>query len=304
MPAEPALIADGENDTMPGTLAHCPTREEGAPMHRNRPGLPAAAILAAALAVVGEPAAGAETSGPPSADYKLAWSDEFEGKALDRTKWDYRQLGPRRKAINVKDTVALDGKGHLVLTTRLVGKDIHTAMIGTQGKYETVFGYFECRVKMQTSHGHWSAFWLQSPTLGKTIGDVKVSGTEIDIYECFRVRENWVSSNLHWDGYGKHHKHVGSGRIKVPDLTKGYHTFGLEWTPEAYTFYADGKKRWRSGKAVSHAKEYIILSLEVGPREERVVRKQADFSDSALFDYVRVYKKQGPARPPKAPASE
>ena len=259
-------------------------------------------VLIAVFAGAGEPAASGARGGPPSSDYKLVWADEFDGKELDRTKWDYRQLGPRRKAINVKDTVALDGKGHLVLTTRIVGKDIHTAMIGTEGKFETVYGYFECRVKMQKSHGHWSAFWLQSPTFGKTVGDLKASGTEIDIYECFRSRENWVSSNLHWDGYGKHHKHVGSGHIHIPNLTQGYHTFGLEWTAKSYTIYVDGKKRWQSDKAVSHAKEYIILSLEVGPKQEPIARQQADFSDSALFDYVRVCKKKG--EPPAAPAPE
>ena len=264
----------------------------------------AAAILIAASAVGGDPATGAAKGGPPSDDYKLAWADEFDGKELDGTKWDYRQLGPRRKAVNVKDTVALDGQGHLVLTTRLVGNEIHTAMIGTAGKFETVYGYFECRVKMQKSHGHWSAFWLQSPTFGKTVGDLKASGTEIDIYECFRSRENWVSSNLHWDGYGKQHKHVGSGHLTIPNLTEGYHTFGLEWTPEGYTLYIDGKQRWQSAKAVSHAKEYIILSLEVGPKQERILRQEADFSDSAIFDYVRVYKKKGEREPSRAPAPE
>lgn len=40
-------------------------------------------------------------------------------------------------AINVKDTVTLDGDGHLVLTTNRVGDEYHTAMIGTHGKFET-----------------------------------------------------------------------------------------------------------------------------------------------------------------------
>jgi hypothetical protein len=59
---------------------------------------------------------------PPSPDYSLVWSDEFDGIQLDTTKWDYRQLGPRRKAVNVKECVSLDGKGNLVLTTRRAGE--------------------------------------------------------------------------------------------------------------------------------------------------------------------------------------
>ena len=234
-------------------------------------------------------------SGPPSDDYHLVWSDEFDGEALDQTKWDYRGLGKRREAVNVADTVRLDGKGHLVLTTKRVGDEMHTAMIGTQGKYETTFGYFECRVKMQRTHGHWSAFWLQSPTYGARIGDLKASGTEIDIYECFESRNEWVSHNLHWDGYKEDHKHAGSGRKNVEGLLDGYHTFGLEWTPNEYVFYIDGQVSWRTSEGVSHAKEYIILSLEVGPKQARIVRKDRDFADSIWFDYVRVFKKKGTA---------
>ncbi len=238
----------------------------------------------------------AAVAGPPSASYELVWSDEFDGTELDRTNWDYRGLGKRRNAINVTDTVSLDGQGHLVLTTRRAGDAIHTAMIATQGKFETAYGYFECRVKMQRSHGHWSAFWLQSPTLGKTIGDTKTSGTEIDIYECFEAQNGWVSHNLHWDGYGKDHKHAGSGRKNVNALLKGYHTFALQWTPAGYVFFVDGAESWRSTNGVSGAKQYIILSCEVGPKQARIVQKDPTFSDSVLFDYVRVYKKK-PAPP-------
>ena len=216
-------------------------------------------------------------SAPPSDDYQLVWSDEFEGTELDETKWDYRGLGKRREAVNVTDTVRLDGKGNLVLTTKRVGDEIHTAMIGTHGKYVTIFGYFECRVKMQKTHGHWSAFWLQSPTYGAKIGDLKESGAEIDIY---------------WDGYKDHHKHAGSGRKNVENLLDGYHTFGLEWTPTEYVLYIDGQESWRTSEGVSLAEEYIILSLEVGPKEARIVRKDPDFEDTVWIDYVRVFQKK------------
>ena len=231
-------------------------------------------------------------SGPPSDDYQLVWSDEFEDTELDGAKWDYRSLGKRREAVNVTDTVRLDGKGHLVLTTKRVGDEIHTAMIGTHGKYVTIFGYFECRVKMQKTHGHWSAFWLQSPTYGAKIGDLKESGAEIDIYECFLSRIGWVAHNVHWDGYKDHHKHAGSGRKNVENLLDGYHTFGLEWTPTEYVFYIDGQESWRTSEGVSLAEEYIILSLEVGPKEARIVRKDPDFEDTVWIDYVRVFQKK------------
>jgi len=218
---------------------------------------------------------------------KLVWADEFDGDTLDTTKWMYRQFGPRRDAINVKDTVSLDGKGHLVLTTERKGDKIHTAMIATQGKFETTYGYFECRVKLQTQFGHWSAFWLQSPTMGKEIGNPAKSGTEIDIFEFLVKYGDKILHNLHWDGYGDHHKRAGT-QASVPGVTKGWHTVGLLWTPEEYVFYVDGKETWRTNEAVSQRSEYIILSLEVGKWAKDI--SEAKLPDSVLFDYVRVYK--------------
>lgn len=221
----------------------------------------------------------------PSKEYKLVWTDEFKGKELDMEKWEYRSLGPRRDAINVKDTVSLDGKGHLVLTTKRVDDKYHTAMIGTKDKFETKFGYFECRVKFQKQIGHWSAFWLQSPTVGK-VGDPKENGTEIDIFEYLPNKKDTIHINLHWDGYGEHHKHAGS-KYKQSDLDEGFHVIGLEWTPNEYVFYVDGKEAWRTNKAVSHVKQYIILSLEVGEWAGDI--SQAELPDSIYFDYMRVY---------------
>ncbi|MHC4627418.1 MAG: glycoside hydrolase family 16 protein, partial [Planctomycetota bacterium] len=223
---------------------------------------------------------------------RLVWSDEFDGDALDLDKWGYRSLGPRRDAINVEETVTLDSQGHLVLTTKRVGDKYHTAMIGTGDKYETTFGYFECRVRFQRQIGHWSAFWLQSPTLGNPIGDPHNAGTEIDIFEYLRSRGDKIQHTLHWDGYGEHHK--SSGRVaEIPGLMQGWHTIGLLWTPTHYVFYVDGNETWRTDIGVSHRPQYMILSLEVGKWAGDIA--EAKLPDSLYVDYVRVYKKASSA---------
>ncbi len=240
----------------------------------------------------------AQSEAIPVKGYKLVWSDEFDGTAMDPTKWDYRDTGPRRDAVNVKETVALDGEGHLVLTTKRSGDTYHTAMIGTQGKFETTFGYFECRVQLQKEMGHWSAFWLQTPTLGKEIGNTAASGTEIDVFEYMRSVGDGVAHNLHWDGYKKDHKTAGR-RAAVPGLSKGWHTFGLLWTQNEYVFYVDGNETWRSDKAISQRTQYIILSLEVGKLAGDI--SKATLPDSLYVDYVRVYQKE--TAEPVAPAN-
>lgn len=237
---------------------------------------------------------------PAGDDYDLVWADEFDGNDLDLTKWDYRSLGPRRDAINVKDAVSLSGKGHLVLTTQRSGNEYHTAMVGTQGRFETTFGYFECRVLLQRQVGHWSAFWLQSPTMGQHIGEPARAGTEIDIFEYLRRDDDIIHHNLHWDGYGDDHKHAGTD-VRVPGLRRGWNTIGLLWTRSEYTFYVNGQETWRSGQAVSHRDQYLILSLEVGKWAGDIA--EATLPDHLYVDYVRVYRKS-PApprgRPPRA----
>lgn len=224
---------------------------------------------------------------PPCDEYELYWSDEFEGETLDSDKWGYRNLGPRRDGINVEETVRLDGEGRLVLTTKRVGDEFHTAMIGTQGKFETRFGYFECRVLFQREVGHWSAFWLQSPTINQ-VGDPRINGTEIDIFEYLANHPHTLHMNLHWDGYGERHKTTGR-KHECESLTEGWRVIGLEWTPDEYRFYLDGEEVWRTDQAVSHREQYIILSLEVGAWAGDIY--EANLPDSVLFDYIRVYKK-------------
>ena len=253
---------------------------------------PALCALAAMAIACGALGAAAPEPAKPAPDDNLVWSDEFDGKELDLSKWIYRGLGKRRDAVNVKEGVTLDGQGHLMITTSKAGQEWHTGMIATQGKFERAFGYFECRVKFQTQPGHWSAFWLQSPTMGKTVGDTRTSGTEIDIFEYLARLPNKVQHTLHWDGYGKDHKSAAHVHEQA-NLAEGFHTVGLEWTEDAYVFCVDGKETWRTDKAVSHTPEYILLSLEVGKWAGAIA--DAKLPDSVVFDYVRVYKKK-PAR--------
>ncbi len=231
----------------------------------------------------------ASLSAEPPKGYKLVWSDEFDGKALDREKWNYRGLGPRRDAINTKDCVSLDGEGHLVLTTKKVGDEYHTAMIATHDLFEACYGYYECRVKFQTQVGHWSAFWLQSPKFVNG-GTPKENGTEIDIFEYLVKNDKTILFNLHWGGYKKeYHKTTGS-KYEIKKPLDEFHTVALEWTPEEYVFYVDGEEAWRTQEAVSHIKQFIILSLEVGKWAGEI--QEAQLPDHLLFDYVRVYQKK------------
>jgi beta-glucanase (GH16 family) len=111
----------------------------------------------------------------------------------------------------------------------------------------------------------------------------------VDIFEYFQ-RGNSIVQNLHWDGYGAEHKSVGSGNKTFEGSTEDYHVFAVEWKPDAYIFYIDGKESWRSSAKVSQVPGYIKLTDEVGDWAGNIVA--ANLPDYFLVDYVRVYQKK------------
>jgi hypothetical protein len=233
-------------------------------------------------------------SGPPSPDYKLVWSDEFDGQILDEVKWKHRYPGPRKDGVNDASAVTLDGTGHLLITCSRKDDKILTGMICTDGLFAARYGYFEARVKFQTQEGWWPGFWLMGnrvgdPDRGKAVANnTEHNGTEVDIFEYLRIRGDQIQHALHWNGYGPNHKSVGH-HPSAANLTSGFHTVGCEWTPEKYVFYVDGSKTWETTSAISGVEQYIILSGEVSSWPGNIQR--ASLPDSVVFDYVRVWQK-------------
>ncbi len=226
---------------------------------------------------------------PAGKSWRLIWSDEFDGTRLDSTKWShYRPGTQRRDGWWLAEDSFLDGMGHLIIRTKQWGDKFSSGAIHSDGKFEIQYGYFECRARLSKQPGHWPAFWLQSPTIGKYIGDPARSGVEIDIMEYAFVHEipYHIQHALHWDGYGADHK-TKKYDVYQMGLENGFHTFGLEWNSAEYIFYVDGKPTWRTNTAVSRRSEFIRLTEEIGTWAGDITKAQ--LPDSFIVDYVRVY---------------
>jgi len=235
----------------------------------------------------------------PPAGYKLVWADEFNGTALDTNKWDQWLPGKRRDAWNVTNAISVSN-GCLTITTYTEAGRQHTGMVSTRGKFEPIHGYWEARIRYDDSPGMWSAFWLQSPTMGRPVGDPARAGVEIDIGEHRAVGKageqlaGQIQHTLHWDGYGAAHK---SKAHLTPDLklASSFHVYGFEWTPTAYRFYVDGKPTWTVNEPISGAGEFLILSSEVENGGWAGQIPDGGFGDLAgsktkmMVDYVRYY---------------
>lgn len=256
----------------------------------------------------------------PEGEWKLAWSDEFDGTELDTSKWSYRtaMMGKNHPAW-VEKGVELDGEGNVVFTLleedgRPVSAQLQTGCnfmdepvekttfggdhlqwnIGKlhENKFTYIYGYYECRCKLQQKFGWWSAFWMQSPIIGASL-DPAESGVEIDIMECFEKGEI-AAHNIFTGGYGKDCKRYYTGGINNLDMDE-FHRFGVLWTDEGYTFYIDGKEDGHISEAISKRPEFILISTEAkGYRYEDHKPTQEAYDsigDKFIVDYVRVFDK-------------
>lgn len=236
----------------------------------------------------------------PPPGYQLAWHDEFHGHTLDTNKWVYWLPGHRRDATNISDAVSVHW-GDLRLTTYTSNNIHYTGMISTQGKFAAGPGYYEARIKFADTNGMWSAFWLQTPTMARPLGNPAAAGAEIDVCE-HRYRNQQtniadkIQTNIHWDGYGAHARSTGSGNYGH-DLDHGYHTYGLLWTTTNYQFFVDGQLGYTTTRGLSLRPEFIILSSEVddtstswaGPIPTTGYGSRTQSHTVMTVDYVRYY---------------
>ena len=239
---------------------------------------------------------GSFRQGPPSADYKLVWNDEFDGDSLNPNFWkvyslDFQGKRPYRL---VPEAVKLDGQGHVLFTTSL-GEDgvVNQPRISTTKLKTFTYGYFECRFQLHNSNLANAAFWML-PEGHMDAYDPVHKGMEIDIMESVMPLMNMLSHTTHWYSTidGKLVSFSGGTRGRtVPGLNQGWHTVALEWTPTDLIFYIDGVKSWNL-----NTKDHPIpvnphnLIFSFGGRNKEIV-KVPGFQTTFMADYVRVYQK-------------
>jgi hypothetical protein len=203
-----------------------------------------------------------------------------------------------------------------------------SGMLNSAKSFGFRYGYVEARVRMPKGFGLWPALWLR---------DWDAWSYEVDALEGFD-RDARLLRSTYWWGNAQHHATENDGgdlglhpdgspcRGTTPlpattvdaaecslatasDLSAGYHTIGLNWTPTGYEVYLDGVKRWTSpeGADVAHAYNHLILNLAVGndtnefdwnrevvrPLDALVLQSAAFAKRTVEWDYVRVWQPAG-----------
>ena len=253
------------------------------------------------------------------AGYALAFNDEFNGTELNRSKWFTRYMYSNETLDRLNDEQQRyrDNNNHQVangalsLVARKVGttdpQGINYESGMVRSDWTALYGYYEARVKMPGVKGGWSAFWLDA--------DVAADGgtgwpPEIDIFEFvhdgLNEKLNMIHSNVHvvapatsmttftdpaWNEQWRY--------WSAPfNFNEGWHTVGVEWTPNTVTTYVDGKKivsrsgNWLRPDGLAAGPAHIMLNLAIGGSwAGRNGIDDSAFPQALQIDWVRAYKK-------------
>lgn len=256
--------------------------------------------------------------------WKLIWNDEFNGKTLDRTKWDFQIGTGSQYGLNgwgndelqyyTEDNISFE-KGKLVIEARKENKNgmgytssrIRTVKDDGTDLFTTTFGRIEAKIKLPKGDGIWPAFWML-PATDKY--GVWASSGEIDILEAKGRLPNRTYGNLHFGQPWPGNKYTGDMyKFQEGDFSEDFHIYALEWEPGVLRWYVDENKFYETSNwfgmaldadepypypAPFDAPFYILLNLAVGGTFDDY-RSPADYEVPAKMyvDYVRVYEKEG-----------
>ncbi len=245
------------------------------------------------------------------ADARLVWSDEFEGRALDRSKWEHdtsrNKLGWYNKeqqyysANRPKNLRLKDGRLIIELHRERLspkafpdwgGQKYTSSKIVTKGKASWTYGFYEIRAKLPCARGTWPAIWML-PDVGSW-----PAGGEIDILEHVGSQPNVIHGTLHTELF-THSKGTQRGATRsLPTACTQFHRYQLDWQPDAITIGVDDQAYMRirndqpggRGAWPFDRPFYMILNLAMGG--DWAGAKGID--DKALpqrmeVDYVRVW---------------
>lgn len=243
-------------------------------------------FLGMALALIAGAASAAEPRG-----WRLLWSDEFDGPAVDPSKWaieDAALVKNNEVQYYAPDEVYIED-GCLVLRSRkrsTGNREFTSGLVETRGKFSLAFGRIEIRAKLPRTQGLWPAHWM--------LPDNGSWPPEIDIMECVGSQPNLITMSLHtgmWpDLHSQSEDFIGD------DYSADFHTYAIEWEPKEIRWFIDGVKRFSTADSIPQIPMYLVLNTAVGGNMPGEPDETTEFPQYHFIDYVRVYGRDMPGR--------
>ncbi len=245
-------------------------------MHTGRLYFLGTLVAAGSLAGV-VPLRSPEAAEPAAGGWKPVWADEFEGKEIDRTKWDF-DLGNGFYNYDAKQWISGWGNDELQYYTRepenaflrdgmlhiKAAKESYQGCGYTSAKLRTrkrdgsplfnkTYGKFEFRAKLPTGKGVWPALWMLPQD--EKYGTWPTSG-EIDVLEARGQEPTKVLGTLHYGSKWPANTNSGKDYVLPNNGTiAAFHTYAVEWEPGEIRWAVDGVAYqtqsfwWSSGAA-------------------------------------------------------
>ena len=154
-----------------------------------------------------------------------------------------------------------------------------TGQIDTHNSFSQEYGYFEMRAKMPSTYGTNSAFWL--------LPENGAWPPEIDAEEVLGRYPTMAVLTNHTNVTGTPTQ--VSSTSTGPDLTAGFHTYGLLWTASTITWYMDGQQVFTTPTtADEHQAMYMLATMSIGG-DWAGNPNPSGFSADYQIDYIRAY---------------
>ena len=243
-------------------------------------------------------------------DYKLVWSDEFDGSALDETVWSYNTGGSgwgnneKQYYTSRPENIRVQN-GMLEIEARkeqYENNEYTSARIMSKNKKTFTYGKMEARIKFPGGKGTWPAFWMMGNT-----GNWPNCG-EIDIIEHIGSQDTRASFALHtvMKNGTKGNNWAKTHFFDYP-LSADFHTYGIEWAQEekegkdVIRFFVDDVQYAEVWEEQIDNNDYwpfnkpffFIINLAIGGNMGGTV-DDAIFNQQRIMyvDWVRVWQRQ------------
>jgi beta-glucanase (GH16 family) len=212
----------------------------------------------------------------PASNMKLAFSDEFDGPALDAAKWSTYGEPTAMSFVTV-------GKSKALRIT-LMKRDDMIQTNGIRSKYEQVRGYFEASIRMNANPGHTGNMSIR----GK---DDKVVPYILALWEG-TGDDHLAPWARYLDDKGQHDlrsENSGKKILKGREPSKKFNTYGILWTEKGFAWFVNGKQIHKADRIAITAPMTLQFTHRIGEWERpKLVLKE--LPDDVDIDWVKVWK--------------
>lgn len=222
--------------------------------------------------------------------WQLVWQDEFDGRWLNPQKWNIEVFSAEKnnelQYYRANNVMVKDGLLKLISKRETFdGKEYTSGAIHSKDKFSFRYGKVEMKAKLPGGQGVFPAFWMMPNEDNTWL-------PEIDIMEMLGHKPEEIWMVVHWLD------EVGSltnvfAMYEGVDYTKGFHTFGVEWTPTSITWFIDGAERFRTDNFIPDMEMYLYLNTAIGGDWPGSSDETTILPQFFEVDYLKVYRRTG-----------